>query len=92
MMSKYFICCETCFQSIGEKNTKCARLWMDICASKLEYGEIVKSYDLPEIKELEEMGFIISTEQNDYIKVKIQGHIQTHDGENFFCIKEGRHE
>jgi len=92
-MSKYFICCEKCFETIGKKNTKAARLWMDFCAMKLQNGEVVEieTQDFPELRVLENLGFLISTEKKNSLAVRIKGHMSTEEGEHFFCVKEGRH-
>lgn len=93
-MSKYFICCEKCFETIGKRNTRAAKLWMDFCAAILEYGKVIliQSPDFPELRVLETMGFLVSTEHSNSLAVKVNGHMNSEDGENFFCAKEGRHE
>lgn len=94
MTNKYFMCCEKCFEEIGKIDTRAARFWMDLCAMRLEYGEIVhvKSPDLPELRKLELMGFIVSTEKPNNLSLRIKGHCHNEDGEHFFCIKEGQHD
>lgn len=93
-MSNYFICCEECFETIGKRNTNAARLWMDVCALKLEKGEVVELQlgDFAELRILEMLGYVVSTEKENCIVLKINGHMYTEDGQHFFCVKEGRHE
>lgn len=93
MMSKYFVCCEKCFETIGKRNTRAARLWMDFCAHYLEYGEVIymKNREFPELRILETMGFLVSTETEHGTAIKVKGHILD-DDEHFFCIKEGDHD
>ncbi len=92
-MSRYFICCEQCFESIGKRNTNAARFWMDLCALKLEKGEIfvLKTCDFPELRALELLGFVVSTDIHSGIALRIKGHCHTEDGQHFFCLKEGNH-
>jgi len=93
-MSKYFVCCEECFESIGKRNTNAARFWMDLCALRLKKGEVftLKTLDFPELRALELLGFLVSTDKNSEIAVRIKGHCHTAEGQVFFCLKEGRHE
>lgn len=88
------MCCEKCFEIISQRNTRAARYWMDFCAHYLENGEVIhiKNKDFPELRILEMMGYLISTDQEDITAIRINGHMNTEDGEHFFCIKDGRHE
>lgn len=91
-MTKYFICCQQCFELIGKKSTKAAKAWMDICALRLEVGEIFEvEKDLPEIRTLEQLGFLVSTDKPSTAVIKVHGHIIAENGEHFFCVKEGKH-
>lgn len=93
-MSKYFICCEQCFEAIGKRSTRAAKMWMDFCAMRLNKGEVVviRTPDFPELRTLENLGFLVSTDQLNTLAVCVNGHMTTEDGEHFFCVKEGRHE
>lgn len=93
-MTKYFICCEKCFEEIGKKNTRAARLWMDFCAVRLEKGSpvLLENQDFPELRVLETLGFLTSTDLQDSLSVRINGHMNTEDGDHFFCAREGRHD
>ncbi len=93
-MSKYFVCCEQCFETIGKRNTRAARLWMDLCAMRLATSEVftLKTLDFPELRVLETLGFVVSTDKPQSIAIRIKGHMNTEDGQSFFCVKEGRHE
>ncbi len=93
MTNKYFICCDKCFEVIGKYNTKAAKLWMDLCSLRMSMGEIITlSQNCPEIRDLELLGFLVSTDQISSISLRIKGYIPTEDGQHFFCIKEGLHE
>lgn len=93
-MGKYFICCEKCFEVIAKRNTTCARLWMDLCAIRLKRGEYVELYslDFPELRILEKLGFVVSTDRPEKICIRIKGYSQTPDGEDLFCLKAGKHD
>lgn len=67
---------------------------MDFCAMRLQNGHpvILKSPDFPELRILEMLGFLISTDQQNCLAVRVNGHMNTVAGEVFFCVKEGRHE
>jgi len=92
-MSKYFICCEQCFETICRKNTRAGKVWMDICAMHMSIGEIflIENTESQELKYLENLGFLISTDTNNGILLRIKGHIFTDDGQDFFCLKGGNH-
>jgi hypothetical protein len=95
MMSKqYFICCEECLEDIGRKSTKAARLWLDLCALRLKKGEVITFPldNLAEIRALELLGFILTTEDQSWLKVKIRGLHLTDEGDDFFCLQDGIHE
>jgi hypothetical protein len=92
--SNYFICCEQCFEAIGRRNTNAARLWMDLCAMRLATSEVftLKTSDFPELRILETLGFVVSTEKPQSLAIRLKGHMNTVGGEDFFCVKAGRHE
>jgi len=92
-MGKYFICCERCFETIGKRNTRAAKIWMDFCALKLERGHVfeIKNIDFPELRVLENLGFIVSTDRSDSLAIRVNGHMSTEDGQHFFCVKGGCH-
>jgi hypothetical protein len=93
-MNRYFICCEKCFETICKRNTKAAKLWMDFCAFHLQERGLVilHSSDFPELRILEKMGFLISTDQKNSLAIRVHGQMRTTEGDNFFCVKGGRHE
>lgn len=93
LMNKYFICCERCFEIIGRKNTGAAKLWMNLCALCMQRGNLLEIYtrDLPELRQLETLGFLVTTDKSDNLAIKLKGHCMTEQGEDFFCIKDGNH-
>lgn len=66
---------------------------MDLCTLGMNRGEIVEliTVDFPELRALETLGFVVSTETYDSIRIRVNGHIYSNDGQHFFCIKEGKH-
>lgn len=92
-MSKYIICCQSCFDDIAKKSTTSARLWMDFCAARMENQMPLqlKGPDCPQIRILEQMGFLISTDRKNSISIKVNGYMNTEDGEHYFCLKQGNH-
>ncbi len=94
-MTRYFICCEKCFEAIGKRSTRAAKMWMDVCTMRLQYGQPfrLKTARSSELRILETMGFLVSTdEEEDCIAVRVNGHMTTEEDEHFFCIKGGKHE
>ena len=92
-MTRYFTCCEKCFQTIEKRNSKAANAWMHLCLLHLTKGlNLAVFKDKPEIRALEILGFIVSTDFQTSISIKIKGHIMTDDGEHFFCAKGGHHD
>jgi hypothetical protein len=92
-MSKYFVCCEKCFHALGKKSGSAAKLWMDLCALRCQYGGIIKIHEqsISHLSTLENLGFVLSTENAHGLSIKVNGHFLTHDGEPCFCIKAGKH-
>lgn len=94
MSDKYFMCCERCFGILGRKSSNAAKIWMDICAVSLNVDRDVVSiegYD-KEVRVLEKSGFVISTELDSGLWVKVKGHYTTSNGEHYFCSRDGKHE
>lgn len=85
-MSKPGLCCDECFAMLAKKNTRVARLWMELCDAQLRYGifGLVSSDTSPSLLILERMGFIVTTDTRDLIIVKVRGEIDDQDG-FFFC-------
>lgn len=92
-MSRYFVCCERCFEDIGKENTAAAKLWMDLCALYLQRGQVVfaRTLDFPELRTLELLEFVVTTDQPDRLLIRIEGYCKTDDGQDFFCRHGGHH-
>lgn len=92
-MSKYFICCEKCFEEIAKTDTSASKLWMDICNNTIiDKSNVCALKDFPELRRLELMGFIITTDVEDFIEIKLIGLTKTPEGEDFICGKDGKHD
>lgn len=92
-MSKYIVCCETCFESLCKRHTGAARMWMDFCVAHKKKAGMIKVIggDIPEVRVLEMLGFITSTEKPGYLIVSVHGHMLMDDGDDFYCIEGGSH-
>ena len=93
-MNEYKICCEKCFESIGKEHTGAAWLWLDLCAIKNEDDNLIilEAQDFPGLGTLEKSGYLISTESDSLLYIKLKGCMKTEDGELFVCVKEGYHD
>ncbi len=94
MSENYFICCQHCYERLKNRSAKAAKFWLAFCEHRMEFGEVIhiKNKESPELRTLEMMGFIITTDQKNGTAVKVLGHMQSEENEHFFCVKEGCHE
>jgi len=94
-MTKYFICCEKCYQDIVNKSLASAYMWMELCKRVLENeNTVIEYFDviIPSLRILEENKYILSTEREKMIAIRVNGYMLSEDGQHFFCAKEGHHE
>ncbi len=86
-MNEYYICCDECFDTVARRNTTAAMLWMDLCKISSRQGEVLylEVQDFSELRTLEKLGFIVSTEMNNFLAVKVKGKHLAEDGEDLFC-------
>lgn len=94
MTSRYYISCPKCLENIAKINTKAAKLWMDLCALKLQVGDILQfESSSKEINLLENLGYIITTEKNkSKILLKLKGNFYERTSNDIFCIESCSHE
>jgi hypothetical protein len=79
------ICCNECFDLIARKSTLSAKLWIDLCDLYLKSNVFgLRSKDFKELRILELLEFIITTETSDFILVKVLGQCVDHQGV-YFC-------
>lgn len=96
-MSNEFVCCERCFETLAKRSTKAAKIWIDLCQSYMNIpGLFSVEGQTEQVRILETLGFVITTDCSDdvysnYIILKVNGHHKDAYGENYFCIKDGRH-
>lgn len=89
MMANKIVCCEKCFEYVAKQSTNAARLWLDLCALWYTKGQVltVRTHDFPELRTLEQMNFLMSTDQPQHILIKIFGLQKDHlDGIDYFCV------
>ncbi len=84
---------------IAFQSTSAAKLWMDLCNLKIKRGEYVILTDKndcaqenEELRILEHHGFIVTSDMPNYIPIRILCHGKTQEGEDFFCVKQGKHD
>ena len=84
-MTDYQICCEKCCEEIAHRNMNSARLWLDFCSIyKIQQRPLImKTRDNPQIRTLETMGYLVSTEIPGYLVVNMKSR-QT----DLFCCRE----
>lgn len=99
---KSAICCNECFKNIAQKDTRAARLWLDLCAYfvKLEGVFKLKETKIPwtisHFRNLEKLGFISTSDGPDAVNVRVNGYgiIEIDDEEmclDTFCIDREEH-
>lgn len=87
---QYKTCCLECYKYIFNICSSAALLWKDLCFVNEELCMddsflILEEEDSPDIKILEENGFVITTETKNHIILKLKGE------EPIFCVKRGLH-
>jgi len=67
---------------------------MDLCVIRVQSGDHfdVHALDFPELSCLERLGYIVTTDYPNKIKVRMNGYMVTDDGQDFFCIKDDEHD
>lgn len=90
MNSNYIVCCSKCLDNLMTKDKKIAELWVDLCQLTLLTGPIVFIHypDIPQLRVLEKEGYILSFEDEECLKIKVKGILETENEEYFFCPKE----
>ena len=73
--------CDECFARICRKNVATGRLWIDLCSAKDIYPVLkIKSDEFEELRLLELMGHIVTTEDKDHILIRVTG-----NESSYFC-------
>ncbi len=74
-MSNAYLCCDSCFEAIGKRNAKAAKLWVDLCSIySFEEGafDVIIDDELI-LRQLEVLGFIVTTDRGPFITIKVLG-------------------
>lgn len=80
------VCCHHCFEQLGKRSVHSAKLWLDLCDLNVKNGLFgIKMDDFPELRMLEVLGFITTTEQAEFIMVKVNGEKLDEKGKYFCC-------
>lgn len=97
-MNNYCVCCANCLADIAKRDTAAARLWMDLCVLGLQRGSLLAIRDdeqeHPFVRAallLEQMGFILTTDQAEDIIVRLNGLTLTKQDEPVYCLKQCSH-
>jgi hypothetical protein len=84
--------CEKCFERIGKESGSAARIWTDLCLlhQKHQCVLVLQCIDFEELRLLEGMDFVTSTEKLCTLHIKVHG--ERHDEEGVFYCLGHRHE
>ena len=87
MMKSKYTCCMTCFDKIAKEDTNSVRIWLDMCRIAHEISPLfkIRIEDFEELRVLELLGFLTSTEVQDGIIVRVHGN-QRYPYGSHFCI------
>lgn len=89
-MKNKISCCDLCFDEIARKSSAAACLWLDLCS----FGQnllVLNGNDTPQIRWLEILGYLRSTETANQILIQLEGYSETEDGDPYFCCWEEKH-
>jgi predicted amidophosphoribosyltransferase len=90
-MNRY-ACCSSCLEHIAKINTNAARLWCDLCALP-QTPILVHGQDMPELRILEQLGYVVSTESAENLSIRLEGrHNFSEDLPTFYCINRLNHD
>lgn len=84
-----YLYCSTCLGIIGKKSTSAARLWTDLCAVDSD-PVCVRGHDIHELRILERLGFLVSTETAETVSIRLKGHPLDDTNEYVYC--RGNHD
>lgn len=81
------IICEKCFHELARKNRKLAILWHRLADLAAEHGIYFQmmSASLEEIKELENLGYVLTHETDEMVVLRLEGY-QFDEEEYFPCL------
>lgn len=81
------MCCSKCFERICSKSVSAGKLWLNLCEIQAAFCKrpLTSDEESKELKILESLGFITTTDTIPHIIVKINGQQEDEEG-IFFCI------
>lgn len=87
MMKSKARCCNQCVEMIARRSTSAARMWMDLCSYSMEFARLhfKQEEDGYELRLLEQLGMVTSTDVDDRIVLKVNG---LNPGNIFCCRRE----
>lgn len=85
-MSSDIKCCDECVYWIAKKDVSLAKFWMDLCKISSEFGSLfgLTYSHQKELRDLELLGFIRTTDTSQCILIKMQGKKEDCIG-TYFC-------
>lgn len=84
-MSSDALCCDDCFHLIAKRNSTAASLWLDLCQLEKTYNIFgLRMDDFPNLRLLETMGLLVSTDTDELIIIKVNGKKIDEDGP-YYC-------
>lgn len=80
------VCCDQCFAMIATRCPRAAVLWLDLCDLDMQFNTFaLETVDVASLRLLELFGFVITTDKDNLIIIKVLGRQKDDIGE-FFCI------
>lgn len=88
------VICQKCYDTIAKRSEHAAELWQQACVIAMNSEESLMIKDCRQLKILEQMGFIRTTDLFDYeyVSVNILGLDKPYLKKNMFCINKAHHE
>ena len=95
------ICCDLCFRRISHVDRQTAKLWLDLCASfvqfegKMTISESRVPWAVPLMRNLERYGYIATCDGKETVQIRVNGYDiveKTDDCLETFCINRMEHD
>lgn len=80
--------CQKCFEAIEKKSSHCAEVWLSICKVFYEINKkiiLVKPFYYKELRTLEMMKFILTTDVEEAIAIRVLGEEKPQGKDIVFC-------
>jgi hypothetical protein len=92
--NKWNFCCSDCFENIARNtNTTTAKMWMDLCAQYLNLEGCFEFEvdDYEAVRNLEQKGFIVTTDTAAGNLVRVNGLGYDFNEQVVFCLEREKH-